>query len=140
MLLCPKNLWKSDPKVVWTIMVCRKFEIRKILRHSTRKLCSWALYGRLDELDSWWGSEYYKCSQRYPKTNSSKKCWKNFEILNNYKYFPGYEKQTGFSNLWKNWTSISEEVRKTQGFSNTWKITSFSRLWETNKFLKFMKN
>ena len=53
--------------------------------------------------------------------------------------FQGCEKQTGFSNLWKNWTSIFEEVRETQSFSNTWKITSFSRLWETNKFLKFMK-
>ena len=111
-------------------MVCRKSDIRQILRHSTRKLCNWALYGRLDELDSWWGSEYYKYSQRYPKTNSSKKCWKNFEILNNYKYFPGYEKQTGFSNY--------EKMDKF--FQKTWKITSFSKAWKITSFSKVMRN
>ena len=70
--------------------------------------------------------------------------------IKNYKFFQSYEKQTGFSNLWRDWTSIFEEVRKTQDFSKTWKNhkffqgyekqAGFSNLWKIRSvFEKVMK-
>ena len=99
MLLCPKNLWNSDPKVVRTIMVCSKFEIRQVLRRSTRRLYQWALYRGLDEVELWWDRQSHQHPLCSPKTNGSKKKMflKNFRSLKKCRmYYWRCEKQISF--------------------------------------------
>ena len=150
-------------------MVCSKFEIRQVLRHSTRRLYQWALYRGLDEAELWWDRRYHKHSLCSPKINGSKKCLKNFRSPKKcHMYYRKYEKQRSFFNVMRHGHVSSGAIKNYkflkvvknrqvfqiyeetgQVFSKRWekhkvfriheKITRFSKLWEANKFFKFMK-
>ena len=132
-------------------MVCSKFEIRQVLRRSTRRLYQWALYRGLDEVELWWDRRYHKHSLCSPETNGSKKCLKNFRSLKKCRmYYWKYEKQRSFS-IVETWTSFFRrhknykffKVAKNRQVFRSYEKTGqvFSKRWEKHKvFRRHEKN